>query len=192
MKAFIVCLVCLLSFTIKAEPLSYFEQFFDRMIDVTHDPDFPEQEFQSAKNDLYQVVMTSETTATGIILSFSLKPDGRFSFWMLPTQHRWKDGERQFKVGRCSAENGRWEYRDGSLYLGDLMRLIPTFRDGLNLLEPEFLSLQRPAGTEGIEILINNGVIDTIGGFGPTSDQDFHCRGFNLPFWFPIPNSRPW
>lgn len=191
MKKLVFLASLLLSLSVSAASFSYFEQFFDRINDVTHDPDFPEMEFQTAKNDLFQVVMTSETTAIGIILSFSLKPDGRFSFWMLPTQHRWKNGQRELKVGKCSAHNGRWDYRDGALYLDDLMRLEATFRDGINLLEPHFLRLSRPPGTEEIEILINNGVIDTIGGFGPNND-DFECRGFSLPFWFPIPNSRPW
>jgi hypothetical protein len=191
MKNFIFLLFCFFSISASAAPLSYFEQFFDRINDITHDPDFPETELQTAKNDLYQVVMTSDTTANGIILSFSLKPDGRFSFWMLPTQHRWKNGQREFKIGKCSAHNGRWDYREGALYLDNLMRLEATFRDGLNLLEPHFLTLVRPSGTEDIEILINNGAIDTIGGFGP-NDEDFGCRGFSLPFWFPIPNSRPW
>lgn len=193
MKAlFLLLALSLSSQVVLAEPFSYYEAFFDRVRDVTHDPDFPETEFASAKNDLYQVVMTSETTAVGLILAFSLKPEGRYSFWLLRVDHRWKDGtRRQIKIGKCQAFNGRWEYRDGSLYLGNDLKLDAIYRDGMNLLTPTFLDARPPAGSEGIEILINSGDIDTVGGFGPGND-DFKCGGFTLPFWLPIPNERPW
>lgn len=177
--------------SVHAEPFSYYEDFFDRVRDVTHDPDFPETEHATAKNDLYQVVMTSDSTAVGLILSFSLKEDGRYSFWLLKVDHRWKNGKRQIKIGKCQAFNGKWNYQDGSLYLGEDLKLDAIYRDGLNLLTPTFLKAKQPAGSEGIEILINSGDIDTIGGFGPGND-DFKCGGFQLPFWLPIPNERPW
>jgi hypothetical protein len=191
MKITLILIFALFSWSLKAEPISYFEQFFDRVVDITHDPDFPQREIRSAKNDLYQVVMTGDDTAVGLILTFSLKPEGKFSFYLLPMQHRWKEGQRQFKLGRCQAYNGDWEYREGALYLGDLIKLEPIFRDGLNLLSATFLNLSRPVGTEDLEVLINNGEIDSMGGFGP-HDDEFRCGLFTLPFWIPIPNSRPW
>lgn len=184
-------LLLIFSFNLQAEPLSYYESFFDRVRDVTHDPDFPQTEHATAKNDLYQVAMTGEDSAVGLILSFSLKADGRYSIWLLDVQHRWRNSQREIKIGKCQAFNGHWEYREGSLYLGEDMKLDAAYRDGLNLLTPTFIKAKRPHGTESIEILINTGDIDTIGGFGPTNDQ-FNCGGFTLPFWLPIPNERPW
>jgi len=180
--------------SVSAEPLSYYEQFFDRVNDVTHDPDFPQEEFVHAKNDLYQVVMTGDDSALGLILSFSLKPEGNYSFWMLSVKHRWKNGQRQIKIGRCEAFNGRWKFSEGKLILGNDLILEATFRDGQNLMKPIFNEVKRPVGTEAIELSINDGSIDTIGGVGPgsSSNGEFRCGGFQIPFWLPIPNERPW
>jgi hypothetical protein len=189
---FLLTFICLIP--LKAEPLSYYEQFFDRVNDVTHDPDFPQLESVHAKNDLYQVVMTGDDSALGLILSFSLKPSGQYSFWMLPVKHRWKNGQRQIRIGKCEAFNGDWQFKDGRLVLGNDLILEATFADGQNLLRPTFVNAKRPAGTEAIELTINDGSIDTIGGVGPDSPTNgqFRCGGFQIPFWIPIPNVRPW
>lgn len=190
-KLLLTFLFLMVSLPLSAESFSYYEAFFDKVRDVTHDPDFPQEEHVTAKNDLYQVVMTGDDTALGLILSFSLKSDGKYSFWLLNIKHRWNNGQRQIKIGKCQAFNGSWQYREGSLFLGEDLKLDAAYRDGMNLLTPTFLKAVKPAGTESLEILINSGDIDTIGGFGPSND-DFKCGGFQIPFWIPIPNERPW
>jgi|GEM_PF-3300452 len=194
MKLITIVFLSLVTFCASSEPLSYYKQFFDRTNNVTHDPDFPEYEFVSAKNDLYQVAKTGPDNAVGAVLSFSLRENGTYSFWLLTIPHRWKNEQRQIRITKCQAFNGHWEHREGKLFLGEDLILEPTFLDGQNLLKPTFVKTKRPAGTENINITINDGSIDTIGGVAPDSPNNgiFKCGGFSLPFWIPIPNERPW
>ncbi len=189
-----ILFLCLLlsSFTVFAEPLSYYEAFFDRENDITHDPEFPQTELLTAKSDIYQVEMTSETTGVALILSFSLTANGQYSFWLLKVDHRWRNNSRSIRFGKCSAYNGKWEYKDGKLFLGNDLILEAAYLYGTNMMLATFVDAKRPQGTENLEVFINDGSIDTIG-VGPSADNGgFDCRGFSIPFWLPIPQQRPW
>lgn len=72
------------------------------------------------------------------------------------------------------------------------MILEAAFVDGLNMMKATFVDLQRPAGTEDIDIFLNDGSIDTLLDLKPNADDGFSCGGFSLPFWLPIPSERPW
>jgi hypothetical protein len=177
---------------IHAEPLGNFKDFFDREIETTHDPEFPEFEYVNPKNDIYQFKKIDENSGVGLALNLSLTESGKYSFFLLKVDHRWKNGSHQIRFGKCSAYNGTWEYRDGRLFLGNDLILEATYRDGLNMLLATFVDAKRPTGAEDIETVLNNGEIDTLLGMSPNADDSFSCGGFIFPIWLPIPSARPW
>lgn len=177
------------SLSLSSEPLSYYQQFFSKTVDLTHDPDFPVSGKAYAVADPYDVVMTGTNKAVGVFLSFNLREDGRYSFWYFPVKHRWKNGGRQIKLGKCHAFNGRWEHKDGSLYLGKQMKLDPIFKEGRNLLTPTFLKLSPPREARNLTLYIER-TADNDFGVDITKEGDFDCKGFFFPFWLPIPNER--
>ena len=192
MKKTIILLTLITLQSLNAEPFGYFEGFFDREVEITHDPEFPEYEYVNPKNDLYQFKRTGSNTGIGLAINMSLKESGRYSFWLLKIDHRFKNGGRQIRFGKCKAYNGKWEYKEGKLYLGNDLILEAAYVDGLNMMKATFVDAQAPAGTEDIETFLNNGEIDTLMGLQPNADDGFACGGFSLPFWLPIPAERPW
>ncbi len=185
-------LYSLLSTSLCAEPFGYYQSFFDREVEITHDPEFPEFEYVNPKNDLYQFKKTGENSGVGLAINLSLKESGNYAFWLMKIDHRWKNGARSIRFGKCHAYNGKWEYKDGKLYLGNDLILEAAFVDGLNMMKASFVDARRPRGTEDIETFLNNGEIDTLLGLQPNADDGFSCGGFSLPFWLPIPSERPW
>ncbi len=192
MKILISIIIAFNILSLKAEPFGYFKSFFDREVEITHDPEFPEYEYVNAKNDIYQMLKKGPNTGIGLALNMSLKESGRYAFWLHKIDHRWKNGARQIRFGKCRAYNGNWEYKEGKLFLGNDLILEAAYIDGMNALKATFVEAQKPAGTESIETTLNDGSIDTLMGLQPNADDGFRCGGFSLPFWLPIPSERPW
>ena len=191
MKIFILSV--LLSLNVNAQPLDYFFQFFDRDVDLTHDPDFPHVVVGHAMNDLRDVVMTSKDKGQGVYLGFSLKKSGRYSFWYLPMKHRWKNNSRQVRFGKCHAYNGQWTYKDGSLYLGKYLKLDAGHRDGENYLIPTFLKIKTSRTIKKLTTYIGVNINHDLGiGYQMEmpEQEEFDCKGFFLPIWIPLYDYR--
>ncbi len=185
----IIFLIFFISFNLYAEELAYFQKFFDETKDFTHDPDYPETVLVNAKNDLWQVVQDGEH-AQGVLFVFSLKEEGKYSFYKVDVVHKWENNRRFVKLGPCKAFNGKWEHRDGKLFLDKHIALKAAYEDGQNLLSPEFLNLSLPSHLANLKILIAKNGFDSFG--NSLAKNDFQCVGFVLPFWIPIPEKRPW
>jgi len=187
-KYLFVILTLLVVQKISAEPLSYFTQFFERKVDITHDPDFPQSAISSAYNDPYEVIQEGTHKAKGSFLQFRLKEDGSYSFWYFPVKHRWKNGQRQIRLGKCHAKNGKWMHIDGSLHLDNYIRLDAAYKDGKNFLTATFLDLKVDESIQALENYIS---MTSKNSFGDilSSDGDYSCKGFWLPLWLPIPNT---
>lgn len=176
----------------QAESLDYYKAFFDREEEITHDPEFPEFEYVNPKNDIYQMKKTGTSTGVGLAINLSLKESGNYAFWLLKIDHRWRGNSREIRFGKCKAYNGKWEYKEGKLFLGNDVVLEAAYVDGYNMMKATFVDAKRPAGTEDIEVFLNDGAIDTLLGLQPNADDGYRCGGFSLPFWLPIPGERPW
>jgi hypothetical protein len=191
-KSFILLLILCVSSAVKAESLAYFKAFFDREEEITHDPEYPEYEYVNPKNDIYQMKKTGANTGIGLAINLSLSESGKYAFWLLKIDHRWKNNSREIRFGKCKAYNGKWHYKEGKLFLGNDVVLEAAYVDGLNMMKATFLDAKRPQGTEGLDIFLNDGSIDTLLGLQPNADDGYRCGGFSLPFWLPIPGERPW
>ncbi len=180
----------LLNFSLRAEDLAYFQKFFDETKDFTHDPEYPESVLVNSRNDLWQVIEDGEGRAQGVLLIFSLKEEGKYSFYKVDMVHKWENNRRFVKLGPCKAYNGKWEHREGKLFLDKHIALKAAYEDGQNLMTPEFLDLALPSHLSNLKILIAKNGFDSFG--NSLAQSDFQCVGFVLPFWIPIPEKRPW
>lgn len=195
MKRFLFIL-CLFNMTpAKAEDLEYFRQFFYEVIDVRHDPDFPEYSTIMAGNDFWQTIKTSETTAYGVLNSIKLTEDGKFTLLWAPVLHKWENAQRLMQIQGCQSAEGQWSYRDGSIYIGKYLRLDAHYENGQNLLKAKILDWQLPPEAKGLEFIYaktDKYVFSEPTEGIPSSGTGVGCWPYPIPFWIPLPEHRPW